>query len=48
VTLAITAGPFQFRARMEEGRAPHTCAAFARLLPFRQKVSAQDIVFEQG
>ena len=37
-TLAITAGPFRFRARMEEESAPQTCAAFARLLPFRQKV----------
>jgi hypothetical protein len=36
--LSITAGPFRFRARMEEERAPQTCAAFARLLPFEQKV----------
>ena len=37
-TLAITAGPFEFGARLEEERAPLTCAAFQRLLPFRQKV----------
>ena len=36
--LSITAGPFRFRARMEEERAPQTCAAFAALLPFEQKV----------
>jgi Protein of unknown function (DUF3830) len=36
--LSITAGPFRFGARMEEERAPDTCAAFARLLPFEQKV----------
>ena len=37
-SLSITAGPFALRARMEEDRAPKTCAAFANLLPFRQKV----------
>jgi Protein of unknown function (DUF3830) len=36
--LSITAGPYQFLARMEEERAPKTCAAFSRLLPFQQKV----------
>ena len=36
--LEITAGPYEFRARMEEERAPETCAAFAKLLPFEQKV----------
>ena len=36
--LTITAGPHRFRARMEEERAPRTCAAFAKLLPFEQKV----------
>ena len=36
--LSITAGQFRFSARMEEERAPQTCAAFARLLPFEQKV----------
>ncbi|MEA2256543.1 MAG: hypothetical protein QOG35_2588 [Solirubrobacteraceae bacterium] len=37
-TLSITAGPYRFRARMEEERAPRTCAAFAAMLPFAQKV----------
>lgn len=34
----ITAGPFVFTARLEEESAPRTCAAFARLLPFRDKI----------
>jgi len=37
-TLSITAGPFTFRARLEEERAPKTCQAFSELLPFAQKV----------
>ena len=37
-TLTITAGPHEFSARMEEERAPKTCAAFEQLLPFSQKV----------
>jgi hypothetical protein len=36
--LVITAGPYSFRARMEEERAPKTCAFFRGVLPFRQKV----------
>ena len=36
--LQITAGPYAFRARLEEERAPRTCAAFTKLLPFAQKV----------
>jgi Protein of unknown function (DUF3830) len=36
--LAITAGPYEFTARMEEERAPRTCEFFLGLLPFRQKV----------
>ena len=36
--LKITAGPHSFVARMEEERAPRTCAAFAGLLPFRSRV----------
>ena len=36
--LSITAGPYTFRARLEEERAPKTCAAFTQLLPFAQKV----------
>jgi Protein of unknown function (DUF3830) len=37
-TLRITAGPFVFTARMEEQDAPLTCAAFRKLLPFRNKI----------
>jgi hypothetical protein len=36
--LKITAGPFVFTARMEEAAAPDTCAAFAGLLPFQNKI----------
>ena len=36
--LSITAGPYAFTARLEEERAPKTCAAFTKLLPFEQKV----------
>lgn len=36
--LRITAGPFQFTARMEAAAAPRTCAAFRALLPYRQKL----------
>ncbi|MGA7732655.1 MAG: DUF3830 family protein [Chloroflexia bacterium] len=36
--LKITAGPYQFKARMETDDAPETCAAFAKLLPYRQKI----------
>jgi hypothetical protein len=37
-TLRITAGPYTFTAQMEEEAAPNTCAAFERLLPYRQKL----------
>ncbi len=37
-TLAITAGPYELRARLEEERAPRTCAAFLERLPFRNRV----------
>ncbi len=37
-TLQITVGDLVFVARMEEDAAPQTCAAFARLLPFRNKI----------
>jgi hypothetical protein len=37
-TLSITAGPYRFRARLEEERAPRTCAFFRGVLPFKQKV----------
>ncbi len=36
--LRITAGPFEFTARFEEADAPQTCAAFRRLLPYRQQL----------
>lgn len=36
--LRITAGPFVFTAQMEEEAAPQTCAAFRKLLPYRQKI----------
>ena len=34
----ITAGPFEFMARWEREKAPKTCEAFSRLLPFRNKI----------
>jgi len=37
-TLAITAGPYELRARLEEERAPRTCGAFLERLPFRNRV----------
>ena len=36
--LKITAGPFVFDARLETALAPKTCAAFLKLLPYRQKL----------
>ncbi|MDQ3930904.1 MAG: DUF3830 family protein [Chloroflexota bacterium] len=36
--LRITAGPYRFTARLEEENAPQTCAAFRKLLPYRQKL----------
>ena len=36
--LKITAGPFVFDARLETVLAPKTCAAFLKLLPYRQKL----------
>lgn len=32
--LTITAGPFTFKARLETEKAPATCAAFAKVLPY--------------
>ena len=37
-TLTITVGPYTYTARMEEADAPATCAAFAKLLPYKQKI----------
>src|SRR5215212_7782808 len=36
--LKITVGPHVFLARWEEEAAPKSCAAFAKLLPFGQKL----------
>ena len=36
--LRITVGPFTYTARMEDLDAPQTCAAFSKLLPFRNKL----------
>jgi hypothetical protein len=37
-TLKITAGPFTFAARLENEKAPKTCAAFIKALPFRSQI----------
>jgi hypothetical protein len=34
--LSITAGPFEFAGRLEIVKAPRTCAAFLKLLPFKE------------
>ena len=36
--LTITAGPYTVRARFEDAAAPQTCAAFRKLLPYRERV----------
>jgi hypothetical protein len=36
--LRVTVGSLQFAARVEEQDAPKTCAAFLKLLPFRNKL----------
>ena len=36
--LRITAGPYQFNARMEEALAPNTCAKFKSLLPYKERI----------
>ena len=36
--LRITAGPFTFKARLEEKAAPKTCAAVRTMLPLRSKL----------
>lgn len=36
--LQVTIGKFAFNAKMEEDAAPNTCAAFKKLLPFRNQV----------
>jgi hypothetical protein len=37
-TLRITAGPYTFRARLEEQAAPKTCAAIRAILPLSSKL----------
>jgi Protein of unknown function (DUF3830) len=37
-TIRITAGPFRFTARFETAAAPKTCAKFASLLPYRERI----------
>lgn len=37
-SLRITAGPYQFEARMEEENAPKTCAKFLTLLPYKERI----------
>ena len=36
--LIITAGPFRFKARLETAKAPRSCAAFRKLLPFKENL----------
>jgi hypothetical protein len=36
--LLITAGPYKFKARLELSKAPLTCAAFLKLLPFSENL----------
>jgi hypothetical protein len=36
--LKITAGPYQFLARLEEAAAPKTCARFLELLPYHERI----------
>jgi hypothetical protein len=36
--IRIRVGPLAFTARWEEAAAPRTCAAFRRLLPYRERI----------
>jgi hypothetical protein len=36
--LRIKAGPYEFEAQAENERAPHTCAKFLHMLPYRQQI----------
>jgi hypothetical protein len=36
--LLITAGPYTFTGRLETAKAPLTCAAFLKLLPFKENL----------
>ena len=37
-TLRITVGSYVYLAQMEENEAPTTCAEFAKLLPYKQRI----------
>ena len=37
-TVRITSGEFQFEGRLEEEKAPKTCAVFRDLMPYRERV----------
>jgi hypothetical protein len=37
-SLQIKAGPYEFQARLEQDKAPNTCAKFRALLPYRQQL----------
>jgi hypothetical protein len=37
-TIRIAVGPLVFVARLEDALAPRTCAAFRRLLPYREQI----------
>ncbi len=37
-TIRIIAGPYRFMARFESASAPKTCAKFASLLPYRERI----------
>ena len=36
--LIITAGPYKFQARLDRERAPRSCEAFLKLLPFQENL----------
>lgn len=36
--IRISAGPYLFEGRLEEAKAPKTCAVFRRLMPYRAKI----------
>ncbi len=36
--IKVTAGPFTFDAKLEEGNAPKTCASFLKRLPFKSQI----------
>ncbi|MDB5407940.1 MAG: hypothetical protein JWL84_2852 [Rhodospirillales bacterium] len=36
--IRVTAGPYEFMARLELAAAPKTCATFLSLLPYRQRI----------